>query len=82
MIPYEVDLEKVMGDNAGSIPGIDTFAKEDEDADDVMDQFRPFLMGKCAAVVNEQKSARAVVDEFVDDAVTWIGRGQKMISKL
>ena len=34
-----------------------------------MENARPFLMGKAAAVVNEKKSARAIVDEFVNDAV-------------
>lgn len=35
-----------------------------------MENARPFLMGKAAAVVNEKKSARAIVDELVNDAVT------------
>jgi NAD(P)H-dependent flavin oxidoreductase YrpB (nitropropane dioxygenase family) len=76
VIPYEADLEKLVaregdkGDNASEM---------DEDA---LDQFRPWLMGKCAAVVNEQKSAKAVVDEFVNDAAQWIQRGQKMCAKL
>ena len=47
-----------------------------------MDNARPFLMGKAAAVVNEKKSAKAVVDELVDDAVTWINKGSKLVSKL
>ena len=34
--------------------------------------FIRFLMGKAAAVVNEKKSARAIVDELVGDAVKWI----------
>jgi NAD(P)H-dependent flavin oxidoreductase YrpB (nitropropane dioxygenase family) len=56
IIPAEHDLEK-MGDD------ID---------DDTMDNARPFLMGKAAAVVNERKSAREIVDEFVTDAVKWL----------
>jgi hypothetical protein len=47
-----------------------------------MDNARPFLMGKAAAVVNEKKPAKAVVDELVGDAVAWIQKGNKMISKL
>jgi hypothetical protein len=47
-----------------------------------MDNARPFLMGKAAAVVNEKKSAKAVVDELVTDAVAWINKGSKLISKL
>lgn len=39
-------------------------------------------MGKAAAVVNEKKPAKAVVDELVGDAVAWIQKGNKMISKL
>jgi hypothetical protein len=47
-----------------------------------MDNARPFLMGKAAAVVNEKKSAKAVVDELVIDAVAWIHKGEKMVAKL
>jgi len=56
-IPVEHDLEK-MGDDLD---------------DDTMDNARPFLMGKAAAVVNERKSAKAIIDEMVDGAVEWIG---------
>lgn len=48
----------------------------------IMDNARPFLMGKAAAVINEKKSAKALVDELVSDAVTWIQKGEKMIAKL
>ncbi|KAH7145726.1 2-nitropropane dioxygenase [Dactylonectria estremocensis] len=72
-IPYEADLDKIM--EAGN-------DNDNDDDEDVLDKYRPFLMGKCAAVVNEQKSAKAVVDEFVDDAVTWMQKGNKMIAKL
>jgi hypothetical protein len=37
-----------------------------------MDNARPFLMGKAAAVVNERKSAKVIIDEMVGDAVQWI----------
>lgn len=37
--------------------------------DDFIDNARPFLMGKAAAVVNEKKSAKAIVDEMVQQAV-------------
>ena len=63
VIPVENDLEK-LGDD------ID---------DDTMDQARPFLMGKVAAVVNEKKSAKEVVDEMVSDAVEWLGKGNSCI---
>lgn len=59
------------------------FEKFGDDIDDeTMDNARPFLMGKAAAVVNERKSAKAIVDEMVGDAVEWLGRGQKMVAKL
>ncbi|KAF7550076.1 hypothetical protein G7046_g8137 [Stylonectria norvegica] len=77
-IPYEADLDKIMSAGEGDS---DNASEVDED-DDPLEKYRPFLMGKCAAVVNEQKSAKAVVDEFVDDAVTWMQRGNKMIAKL
>jgi hypothetical protein len=35
--------------------------------------------GKAAAVVNEKKSAKAVVDELVNDAVAWLQKGNEMI---
>ncbi|KAF2268652.1 2-nitropropane dioxygenase [Lojkania enalia] len=56
VIPVEHDLEK-LGDDLD---------------DDTMDNARPFLMGKAAAVVNERKSAKEIVDEFVTDAVKWL----------
>jgi NAD(P)H-dependent flavin oxidoreductase YrpB (nitropropane dioxygenase family) len=56
IIPVEHDLEK-MGDDVD---------------DDTLDNARPFLMGKAAAVVNEKKPARAIVDELVGDAVKWL----------
>lgn len=39
-------------------------------------------MGKTAAVVNEKKSAKAIVDELVDDAAVEMAKGHKMIAKL
>ena len=54
----------------------------DELDDETMDSARPFLMGKAAAVVNERKSAKAIVDEMVTDAVTWLKTGQGMVAKL
>lgn len=44
-----------------------------------MDNARPFLMGKAAAVVHERKSAKAIVDEMVVEAVSWLRRGGDMI---
>jgi hypothetical protein len=66
IVPVEYDLEK-LGDDLD---------------DEMFDNSRPFLMGKVAAVVNERKSAKAIVDELVTDAVSWLQRGNKMISRL
>lgn len=66
IIPVEHDLE-TQGDNLD---------------DDTMDQARPFLMGKAAAVVNEKKSAKAIVDEMVTDGVKWLRKGNTMLAKL
>lgn len=63
VIPVEHDLEKL---------------GEDLD-DDTMDNARPFLMGKAAAVVNERKNAKEIVDEFVSDAVKWLQTGNGYI---
>jgi len=67
----------------GVIPVEHDFETLGDDIDDeTMDNARPFLMGKAAAVVNEKKSAKAVVDEMVTDAVAWLNKGQKMVAKL
>jgi len=66
IIPVEHDLEK-LGDDLD---------------DEMFDNSRPFLMGKVAAVVNEKKSAKVIVDELVTEAVSWLQRGSKMISRL
>jgi len=79
VIPAEHDLEKYM--NEGGEDGKEGDGHGD-DLDDKLDQFRPWLMGKCAAVVNEQKSAKAVVDEFVEEAVACLEQGKKMVAKL
>ncbi|KAI9677766.1 MAG: hypothetical protein M1829_002538 [Trizodia sp. TS-e1964] len=65
-IPVEADIER-MGDSI---------------SDETMENARPFLMGKAAAVVNEKKSAKAIVDEMVNDAVEWLAKGQDMVAKL
>lgn len=75
-IPYEADLDKIMSSDDGAN------ASEVDEDEDPLDKFRPFLMGKCAAVVNEEKPAKEVVDEFVNDAVSWLQKGNKMIAKL
>jgi len=58
-IPVEYDME-TLGDD------ID---------DDTLDNARPFLMGKAAAVVNEKKPAKVIVDDMVNDAVKWLQTG-------
>ncbi|KAF1812062.1 oxidoreductase [Eremomyces bilateralis CBS 781.70] len=62
-IPVEYDME-TMGDD------ID---------DDTLDNVRPFLMGKAAAVVNDKKPAKIIVDELVKDAVVWMNKGNAYI---
>ena len=81
-IPYEADLDKVMKGAEEGGSGAEGGSDDDDAEDDPLDQFRPFLMGKAAAVVNDEKPAKAVVDEFVNDAVAWIQKGNKMIAKL
>lgn len=48
-------------------------------SDEMMDMARPFLMGKAAAVVNEKKPAKAIVDEMVNDAVAWLAKGNSHV---
>ncbi|KAF9734549.1 hypothetical protein PMIN02_010157 [Paraphaeosphaeria minitans] len=64
----------------GIIPVEHDFEKLGDDLDDdAMDNARPFLMGKVAAVVNEKKSAREIVDEFVNDAVKWLAQANSLV---
>lgn len=65
-IPVEHDIES-LGDDVD---------------DDTMDNARPFLMGKAAAVVNERKSAKAIVDEMVSDAAKCLQMGASCVSRL
>jgi hypothetical protein len=62
-IPVEHDMEE-MGDD------ID---------DDTLDNARPFLMGKAAAVVNERKPAKQIIDEMVSEAVQCLQTGNSYI---
>lgn len=39
-------------------------------------------MGKVSAVVDEKKSAKAIVDELVIDAAALLKKGEKMVAKL
>ncbi|KAI1097591.1 NPD-domain-containing protein [Jackrogersella minutella] len=82
ILPYEHDLEKVANGNAPNIPGVKAPADSDEDMDDVLDQFRPYLMGQCAALVNERMPAKDVVDELIRDASEALSQGIKMTAKL
>jgi len=47
-----------------------------------MDNARPFLMGKVAAVVNEKKPAKAIVDEIVAEAVEQLKKANQVLAKL
>jgi hypothetical protein len=44
-----------------------------------MDNARPFLMGEAAAVTNEKKSAKEIVDEMVQGAVYAMSKGNAMV---
>lgn len=83
ILPYESDLDKVMSGEMTKPPaGLDVgdAGKDGEvDIDELMDQFRPFLMGKAAAVCNEKKSAKAIVDEFVNDASAALQKGSQLV---
>ncbi|SLM33692.1 2-nitropropane dioxygenase [Lasallia pustulata] len=66
----------------GTIPVEHDFETLGDDIDDdTMDNARPFLMGKVAAVTNQRKPAKEIVDEMVDGAVQWLQTGSKMIVK-
>ena len=61
---------------------IEELDKADKLDDDTLDQAQPFLMGKVAAVVNEKKSAKAIVDEIVAEAVEQLSKAPKLLAKL
>jgi hypothetical protein len=54
----------------------------DDVDDETLDNARPYLMGKVAAVVSEKKPAKAIVDELVNDAAELLQKGHKMLAKL
>ena len=54
----------------------------DELDDETMDNARPFLMGKAAAVVEEKKTAKEIVDEMVSGAVEELERGKSLIKRV
>jgi len=64
ILPVEHDME-TMGDDMD---------------DDTMDNARPFLMGKAAAVVNERKPAKAIIDEMLTGAVQCMANGSSMVT--
>ncbi|GAB7340030.1 hypothetical protein MBLNU457_6532t2 [Dothideomycetes sp. NU457] len=64
ILPVEHDME-TMGDDMD---------------DDTMDNARPFLMGKAAAVVNERKPAKAIIDEMLTQAVQCMANGSSMVT--
>ena len=61
---------------------IEELDKADKLDDETMDQAQPFLMGKVAAVVNEKKPAKAIVDEIVTEAAEQLCRAELMLAKL
>lgn len=67
-IPVEHDMEEL--------------DKQDKLDDETMDNARPFLMGKVAAVVNDKKPAKEIVDEIVSEAVEQLQKAPKLLAKL
>lgn len=66
VIPVEHDMENI----------------PDDVDDEYLENARPYLMGKVAAVVNEKKTAKGIVDELVDDAAVLLSKGNKLLAKL
>ncbi|KAF3484222.1 oxidoreductase [Arthroderma uncinatum] len=64
----------------GVIPVEHDFETMEDVDDDTIDNARPHLMGKAAAVVDEKKPAKAIVDELVGDAVVWLKQGNGFIT--
>lgn len=66
VIPVEHDMENL----------------PDDVDDELIDQVRPWLMGKAAAVVDKKMPAKDIVDELVNDAVAALKKGNVMLAKL
>lgn len=77
IVPHEADL-----DRATKAEDSQKGQQGQYDVDTLLDLGQPFLMGKCAAVVTENKSAKEVVDEFVNEAVAEIQKGGEFLVKL
>ncbi|KAJ6032212.1 hypothetical protein N7540_002944 [Penicillium herquei] len=87
--PYILNWEENRADEIkqltakGIIPVEHDFENLPDDVDDdTLDNARPFLMGKVSAVVDEKKSAKAIVDELVTDAAALLKKGNQMVAKL
>jgi NAD(P)H-dependent flavin oxidoreductase YrpB (nitropropane dioxygenase family) len=66
--------------NKGTIPVEHDFETMGDDmSDDMMDNARPFLMGKASAVVNEEWSAKEIIDDMVGTAVKVMKEGAASI---
>ncbi|GBF66023.1 nitronate monooxygenase [Trichophyton mentagrophytes] len=65
----------------GIIPVEHDFEHMEDIDDETIDNARPHLMGKAAAVVNEKKPAKDIVDELVNDAVSWLKKGNGYLTK-
>jgi hypothetical protein len=50
-----------------------------QNPEDLLDEAHPFLMGKVSAVVNDLKSAKAIVDDMVNGAVQRMSAGNSMM---
>ena len=65
--------------NKGTIPVEHDFETMGDDmSDEMMDNARPFLMGKAAAVTNDELSAKEIVDDMVGQAVVHINAAKNM----
>ncbi|TVY88714.1 putative nitronate monooxygenase [Lachnellula willkommii] len=60
----------------------DLDTKEGDEFEEALDSAHPFLMGKVAAVVDEKKSAKAIVDEIVEGAAGRLLQGLQMTARL
>ncbi|KAI1497973.1 Nitronate monooxygenase-domain-containing protein [Biscogniauxia marginata] len=76
IVPYEADLERDVSDlhpHSGS---------NQLDIDEQLESSTPYLMGQCAALIDEEKSAKEIIDEFVADAIKAMSQGVQILTKL
>ena len=82
--PYIMDWESRPDDikkltDQGIVPAIHDIENDDEEGTKQQGASKRFLMGKCAAVIEDIKPAKEIVDEMVGEAVQVLRSGNQLL---